>query len=110
MMLSLTKIGCFLLYRYQPVFQKLDYNGIPLLSYNCVNKRLISKHNLFIKILSDNILVFKNNPLCRAKLFDFTSSIEVNDSMDFSSKILEEFNRFGLVTNLFYFNSVQNIY
>lgn len=57
------------------------------------------KRNMMLhgNLQADSILVFKNNPLCRAKLVDFTSSVEVNDPMDFSSKILDEFNRFGLI-------------
>jgi len=51
----------------------------------------------------DNVLVFKNNPQCTAKLVDFTNHIEINENQDeiqTNLKIKDEVARFGMVDNL----------
>lgn len=48
---------------------------------------------------ADSVLIF-SNPHCSAKICDFTSSIEVDDSPEYDAKKLEEFNRFGLIIYL----------
>ena len=48
----------------------------------------------------DNVLVFKNNPQCKAKLVDFTNHVEINknqDDIQKNLKIKDEIARFGLV-------------
>lgn len=63
-------------------------------------KNLYKNQILHGNLQADSILIFTNHPQCTAKLGDFTYSIEMNDSKDFNSEILDEFNRFGLIIYL----------